>query len=209
MELTTLFTFVVAILVLTMTPGVDTLLIIRNTSRGGTRDGLITSLGTCGGLLVHALLSALGIAFILEQTAWAFNLLKLAGAGYLIWLGITSLIAARRGAKLVASSVHDQTANAWQALREGLLTNVLNPKTLIFYMAFLPQFIDPTGNPVTQSLLLAGIHCLVATLWQGTVVLLVARARDWMLRPRVSQVFNAVTGTVLLGLGGRLAASDL
>ena len=139
------WSFGVAITLLTVTPGVDTLLVIRNTSRGGLRDGVLTSLAICAGLFVHALVSSAGISLILLQSAWAFSALKLIGAGYLIWLGIKSLKSARRARGLnVDVTVTRQQVSCWLPLREGFLSNVLNPKTVVFYMAFLPQFIAPT-----------------------------------------------------------------
>lgn len=90
--------FLVAITLLSISPGVDTLLVIRNTARGGVRDGVLTSLAICCGLFVHAAVSALGISLILLQSAWAFQLLKLAGAAYLVWLGVQGLLAAPPGA---------------------------------------------------------------------------------------------------------------
>lgn len=137
--------FLVAITLLSMSPGVDTLLVIRNTARGGWRDGVATSLAICCGLFVHATISALGISLILLQSAWAFGVLKLAGAAYLVWLGVASLLAARRGQGLPLAAVGTERAAVplWRPVREGLLSNVLNPKTVVFYMAFLPQFIAP------------------------------------------------------------------
>ena len=90
MEISSLTTYLIAITLLTITPGVDTLLVIRNTARSGWRDGAVSSFGICSGLFVHAVISAVGISVILLQAAWAFSALKLAGAGYLVWLGISS-----------------------------------------------------------------------------------------------------------------------
>ncbi|MCV6588768.1 MAG: LysE family translocator [Marinobacterium sp.] len=203
-------TFLAAITILTMSPGVDTMVIIRNSARGGWRDGLVTSTAICMGLFVHATVSAVGIAVILAQTAWAFNALKMAGAAYLIWLGLTSLRAAmsnQAGFKL-GEFQQGNDFRFGRSVKEGFLSNVLNPKTVVFYMAFLPQFIDPEGNALTQSLLLAGIHFTIAMLWQGGIVLLVDRARGWLQKPRVSRAFDGLTGTVLTALGARLALTD-
>lgn len=210
MEFELFLTFLAAITILTMSPGVDTMVVIRNSARGGWRDGLVTSTAICMGLFVHATVSAIGIAVILAQTAWAFNALKLVGAAYLIWLGITSLRAAVKGQSSFKLGDFKQ-GNDFQmmrSLREGFLSNVLNPKTVVFYMAFLPQFIDPTGNAMLQSFMLAGIHFVIAMLWQGGIVLLVDRARDWLQKPRVSRVFDGLTGSVLTALGARLALTD-
>ena len=161
--------YLVAITLLTITPGVDTLLVMRNTGRGGLRDGCVTSVGICSGLFIHATLSALGISLLLVETAWAFSALKWAGACYLVWLGIGSLRQAlRRGDAPAAKDVTVARRKVGLAVsfREGLLSNVLNPKTALFYMALLPQFVDPAGNAFEQSLMLAGVHFLLAMLWQ-------------------------------------------
>ena len=201
--------FLVAITLLTMTPGVDTMVTIRNSARGGWKDGFTTSFGICSGLFLHATVSALGISVILLQSAYAFSALKLVGAGYLIWLGLNSLysIYAGRGMFSVPETAGQQF-ELKRSLREGFLSNALNPKTALFYMAFLPQFIDPQGSALWQSLMLAGIHFVIAMLWQCLLAMGVNRARLWLQRPSVSRVFNGITGTVLLLLGGRLALSD-
>ena len=199
--------FLVAITLLSMSPGVDTLLVIRNTARGGWRDGVTTSLAICCGLFVHAAVSALGISLILLQSAWAFGLLKLAGAAYLVWLGINGLRAARRGHGLPVGGVQAerQVVPLWRPLREGLLSNVLNPKTVIFYMAFLPQFIAPGDPALVKSLWLAGVHFVVANLWQIAIVLMVGSAGRWLASPAFSRWLNGITGAVLVGFGIKLA----
>jgi RhtB (resistance to homoserine/threonine) family protein len=199
--------FLVAITLLSMSPGVDTLLVIRNTARGGVRDGILTSLAICCGLFVHAAVSALGVSLILLQSAWAFGALKLAGAAYLAWLGLDSLLAARRGRGLPVAAVQSrrQRVSAWRPLREGLLSNVLNPKTVIFYMAFLPQFIAPGEPLLAKSLWLAGVHFVIANLWQVAIVLTVSRAARWLASPGFARWLNGITGAVLVALGVRLA----
>lgn len=199
--------FLVAITLLSISPGVDTLLVIRNTARGGVRDGVATSIAICCGLFVHATVSALGISLILLQSAWAFNMLKLAGAAYLIWLGISSLLAARRGTPLPVRGVVTRGSPVpfWQPIKEGLLSNVLNPKTVVFYMAFLPQFISPSDPALLKSLWLAGVHFVIANIWQISVVLMVGGASKWLASARFAQTLNAATGVVLVVFGVRLA----
>ncbi|NIC07938.1 LysE family translocator [Billgrantia bachuensis] len=199
--------FLIAITLLSMSPGVDTLLVIRNTARGGVRDGVLTSLAICCGLFVHATISALGISLILLQSAWAFSALKLAGAAYLIWLGINGLVAARRGGALPLQAMQRerQPVPAWKPLREGLLSNVLNPKTVVFYMAFLPQFIAPADPALLKSLWLAGVHFVIANLWQIAIVLMVGSAGRWLASQLFARALNGVTGAVLILFGVRLA----
>ncbi len=207
----TLITCLVAVTVLTLTPGVDTLLIIRNSARGGWKDGAVSSLGICSGLFVHALVSALGISLLLMQTAWAFSALKMAGAGYLVWLGLNSwgrLVSRKEGTVFGEIKAIPVKFNGVRSFREGFLSNVLNPKTVIFYMAFLPQFIDPLRDPVSQSMVVAGIHFLIAMIWQCLLASMVERAKGLLQRPKFGQIFDALTGSVMLYLGSRLVLDD-
>ncbi|MCG7599199.1 LysE family translocator [Halomonas sp. McH1-25] len=201
------FPFVLAITLLSITPGVDTLLVIRNTARGGVRDGVVTSLAICCGLFVHAAVSALGISLILLQSAWAFGVLKLLGAGYLVWLGIQSLLSARRGNPLPVAGLETarRDVSLWLPVREGFLSNVLNPKTIVFYMAFLPQFIAPGDPALLKSLWLALVHFVIANIWQIAIVLMIGKAGHWLARRSVSRTLDSVTGTVLVIFGIKLA----
>lgn len=200
--------FLLAITLLTMTPGVDTFMVIRNAARGGWRDGLLTSFGICCGLFIHATISAAGLSVILLGSAQAFVALKLAGALYLAWLGYQSLKSAWRAKGMNIPEVQAKAVRPWLSLREGFLSNVLNPKPIIFYMAFLPQFIDPTQSPLAQSLFMAGLHFTIATVWQGLLVVLVHRARLWLAQPRVARSLDGIAGVVLLGFGAKLASSE-
>lgn len=202
-----LWAYLVAITLLTVSPGVDTLLVIRNTVRGGFRDGVLTSVAICLGLFVHAAVSAGGISLILMQSAWAFSLLKLAGACYLVWLGGRSLYAAYRGEsglKFQAGTVRHRRVSVWTSLREGFLSNVLNPKTVVFYMAFLPQFIQPGDPALAKSLFLAGLHFVIANIWQLVLVLMVGRVAVWLSRPRIGRYFDSLTGSIMVFFGIRL-----
>ena len=211
MDPQTFATCLIAVTLLTLTPGVDTMLIIRNSARGGWIDGAVSSLGICSGLFIHATVSALGISIILLQTAWAFNALKFAGAAYLIWLGLCSWKRAVSGRQSIlagkVSTGHDIFLFS-RSFREGFLSNVLNPKTVIFYMAFLPQFINPTEPALFQSLMVAGIHFTVAMLYQCVLAAMVNKARIWLQRPTVNRVFDTFTGSILLFIGLRLATDE-
>ena len=198
--------FSVVAAALTIAPGADTLLVVRNTRRGGRRDGLVTMAGICSGLYLHALLSALGISVILMHSATAFTALKIAGACYLVWLGVQSLRGAARRADLrpADAAARVDVAPA-RCLREGFLTNVLNPKVAVFYLAFLPQFIAPTDPVLQKSLLLTAIHFAQGILWLGIIAFVVDRSRRYFLRPVIRRWMDAACGTLLVGLGLRLA----
>lgn len=199
--------FLVAIIILTLTPGLDTALVIRNTTRNGSMHGCITSLGICCGLFVHATLSAIGISAILLQSAELFHVMKWIGAAYLVYLGVTSLIGVWKGeGHLDIGNVSvKQTASIKRSFREGLLSNVLNPKTAVFYLAFLPQFINPAYSPLLQSLLMASIHFVIAMVWQCGMATMVHSAKNWVQNSSAMKWMEGITGVVLVSLGLKLA----
>lgn len=210
MDTHTFITCLFAVTMLTLTPGVDTILVIRNSGRGGWSDGATTSLGICCGLFVHATLSALGISIILLKTAWAFSLLKYAGAAYLICLGINSMRQALTRPHLPASGNMEAAKTAFQfnrSLREGFLSNVLNPKTILFYMAFLPQFIDPARSPLQQSLFIALLHFCIGMVYQCSLAAMVTKAKQLLKGGTTARVLSGLCGGILVYIGLRLAAT--
>ena len=211
MDFNTLLTCLLAVTLLTLTPGIDTLLVVRNSARGGWYDGAVSSFGICSGLFVHALVSACGISIILLQTAWAYNGLKIVGAAYLLWLGLTSwrrLLLKKANTMFTGPAVAALEFNSIRSFREGFLSNVLNPKTVIFYMAFLPQFIDPNKGALWQSLTVAVIHFAVAMTWQCLLASMVGRAKSWLEDPRYSRTFDGLTGSMMIFIGIRLVFTD-
>jgi RhtB (resistance to homoserine/threonine) family protein len=198
------FTAVAALL--TVAPGPDTFLVVRNSLRGGRRDGFATALGITSGLYFHALLSAVGVSAVLARSVSAFGVLKVAGALYLAWLGVQSLRAAARPAAAQAAgdpaAAHVPGARSY---REGLLTNLLNPKVIVFYLALLPQFISPGDAVVPKALLLAAIHGALGVAWLGLLAWGVDRSRQFFLRPRLRRFMDGLCGAVLVGFGLRLA----
>ncbi len=197
--------FLIAITILTLTPGLDTALVIRNTSRSGLADGCMTSFGICSGLYVHALFSAVGISAILAQSAELFQAVKMVGAVYLIWLGLSSLRALmKNGGGLKVGEQAQQAYSAKRSLREGFLSNVLNPKTAVFYLAFLPQFVNPEGSPLLQSMLMASVHFIIAMVWQCGLAGALNSAKNLLKNASFMKWMEGVTGMVLVGLGVKL-----
>ena len=202
------FTGIAAIL--TLTPGADTMLVMRNVLTRGQRAGILTALGICSGLFFHATLSALGLSLILVRSAAVFDIIKLTGACYLIFLGSQSVWRAlHHGASKVpetpGSVVIEQKKESWRSVVEGLLTNVLNPKVAIFYLAFLPQFISPGDRVFAKSVMLAGIHFTIGIIWLSLVTAFLGKMRALLNRPRIRGVIEAATGAVLIAFGVRLA----
>ena len=205
---TRLLAFLAVATLLTITPGADMALVTRNVLRGGVGDGLRTSAGILTGLCVWAFLSAVGVAALLAASATAFTVLKLAGAAYLVYLGLTTLWRAHR-VPPAQSPGRQPTGRAFGGLyREGLLSNLLNPKVGIFYTTFLPQFVEPGSSVLAWTTLLAGIHIATGVVWLVFFAWLVARARDVLGRPRLRRTLDRVTGCVLVGLGVRVASAS-
>ncbi|WP_100753951.1 LysE family translocator [Vibrio salilacus] len=201
--------FLIAITILTLTPGLDTALVLRNSSRGGFADGSTTSLGICLGLFVHATFSAIGISAILAQSAELFNAVKMVGAAYLIWLGATTLKSVWQGELgTVNTQAQQRQLNLTRSLREGFLSNVLNPKTAVFYLAFLPQFINPEGSAFLQSCLMASIHFVIAMVWQCGLAGVLNSAKNLLQSSTFMKRMEATTGVVLVGLGVKLLIEE-
>ena len=192
--------------VLTLSPGADTLLVVRNTLRSGRRHGLATAFGICSGLFVHAVLSALGLSVVLLKSSAAFTVVKIVGAGYLACLGIGSLVRAFRGRSGAEDEIGSGSGRPDSPpFMEGLLTNVLNPKVAIFYLALLPQFLRADDPVLLKSLFLASLHWTVSILWLIFLVLSLERVRSLVSGDRFRRGVDALGGTILLGLGVRLA----
>jgi RhtB (resistance to homoserine/threonine) family protein len=201
--------FIGLVAVLTVTPGADTALVTRNTLSHGRTAALCTTLGISLGCAVHATLSGLGLSAILSQSAALFEAVKFVGAGYLLFLGVRSLLGVGHGPLPVAGAAPAPAVareGAWRgAFLQGLLTNVLNPKVALFYLTFLPQFMNPGDPVVLKSLALAGIHILLGLVWLSTYAYFISRLSDLLLRPAVRRRFERVTGGLLILLGLRLA----
>ena len=199
--------------VLTVLPGADTALVTRTAIGAGRRAALAATFGILTGVLMHATASALGISAILARSTAAFTVMKFAGAAYLVWLGARTIrdsLRARDGAPPATPPAAGGPASPDRAsltpfYRQGLFTNLLNPKVAIFYLTFLPQFISP-GDPVLQkSLLLAGIHNVLGLAWLSAMAWFFGRLGEVVSRPAVKRRLEQVTGTLLIGFGLRLA----
>jgi RhtB (resistance to homoserine/threonine) family protein len=200
--------FTLAAAALTIAPGADTMLVIRNVLRGGRRDGVVTTFGICSGLFVHATLSALGVSMLLMHSATAFHFVKLAGACYLGWLGLQSLRGAVRtphppNRLEEVEPTHRRALQ--QCFLEGLLSNVFNPKTAVFYLAFLPQFIGPMEPALTKSLLLEGIHYVEGILWLAALSIMLDHIRRFLLKSMIHRWLDGLCGAMLIGFGAHLA----
>ena len=195
---------------LTISPGADTLLVIRSVISRGPVAGLLTTAGICSGLFVHASLSAAGLSLILLKSALAFEVLKTAGACYLLYLGFQSIRQLFKNGQgnighMLADASQDGRKSARRAFMEGMLNNILNPKPAVFYLALLPQFIGPADPVFLKSLMLAGIHFAMGIIWLSAISLFLGRMRTFLASPQAQKWLEASSGVILIGLGIRLA----
>jgi threonine/homoserine/homoserine lactone efflux protein len=203
-------TFAIAALVLIMMPGPDQALITRNALVGGRYGGLLTMLGGVLGVSVHAGAAALGLSALLVASATAFTVLKVAGAAYLLWLAVQMLRSAAR-TRREPEEDHPVAAPISRSayLRQGFLSNALNPKVALFFVTFLPQFLSSaSGSPRAEALLLSVVFALLYLGWFGGYVAVVDRLGRWLRRPSVKARIEQVTGVVLLSVAARLATAQ-
>ncbi len=211
-DTTQLLMFIAAGWLLNLTPGPDVLYIVSSALKSGVRAGIVAALGIVSGCFVHVFAAALGVGALLATSATAFTVLKWAGAAYLMWMGVKLLLARGSGASIVPAGVSaDGVAlNLGRIYRQGFLTNVLNPKVALFFLAVVPQFIAPgTQDKVTAFLLLGLIFNLnslpinfgYAWLagWASRRVGTIQRAMHWM---------DRAAGVMFIGFGLRLAMSE-
>jgi len=209
--MTLFLAFIGVAVVILLVPGPDISITTRNTLLGGKAGGIFTALGIVSGTAIWAFATSVGLAALLVASEPLFLAVKYAGAAYLIYLGIQSLREALwpsvtdHGA-LEGKAIRRLTAGA--AFRQGLLSNLGNPKMVIFFASLLPQFV-PTGVDAFMWLLLLGsVFVAMGLAWLMIYTLLIAKAGDFMRRPAVRRTIEGVTGTVLIGLGIRIAAEQ-
>jgi threonine/homoserine/homoserine lactone efflux protein len=184
----------------TVVPGADMALVTRQVLVGGPRLAYRTIAGNLSGLLVHGFALALGLSALIVASATAYTTVKLAGAAYLIWLGVQTIRTSRRPPERAI-----ETSAPRHAFLQGLLSTVLNPKPALFFLTFLPQFVDRDRAVLPQTLTLAAIHVVVGLIWLTTYAHLVDRARAVLTAPRVKAWLERTTGAVLIALGVRVA----
>jgi RhtB (resistance to homoserine/threonine) family protein len=203
-----LLAFVAAAVILTLTPGVDTAMVLRSAAAGGPRQAVLAAAGICTGCLIWATAVSFGLGALLMASQLAFSVVKWAGAAYLLYLGLKLLLHPRDrfdAGNAGAAQVKAGQAKAGQAFRQGLLTNLLNPKIGVFYITFFPQFIPASVNVTMFSLLLAVIHVIVSLAWFAVIIAATVPMGHMLRRPRIVRALDRVTGGVFVAFGARLA----
>jgi threonine/homoserine/homoserine lactone efflux protein len=204
----TLLVFMAAGLTLNLTPGPDMLYVAARSTAEGRAAGVVSALGIAAGTLVHIAALALGLSALLDAVPLAYDAVRLAGAGYLVWLGARALL--RPGAAAGAAAL--APASRWRVFRQGAVTNVLNPKVALFFLAFLPQFVDPArGSAAAQIVALGLLFNVSGTVVNVLVALGASRAGAWLRRSgggRAGRTMQRATGVVFVALGVRLALTS-
>ncbi|MFJ6887561.1 LysE family translocator [Streptomyces californicus] len=195
-------------------PGADFTVVVRNALASRTA-GLATALGVAGGLLVHTALAVAGLAAVLVTLPVLFRTVQLLGGAYVLYLGISALYALRRRGGQGEEGTVDAGAGRpaprefGRALRQGFLTNALNPKAPVLFLSLLPQFVPHGQPPLPRTLLLAAVVVVLALIWFPAVALLVDRLGRWLRRPRTARVVEGGSGVALTGLGLALVTGPL
>ncbi|MEQ6289505.1 LysE family translocator [Vogesella sp. GCM10023246] len=199
--LSSLLLFSATAALLTITPGLDTALVLRTAVNEGRRAALAAGLGICGGVLAWGVIVACGLGALLHTSALAYTLLRVIGAAWLLWLGVQLL--RRRSEPAANPDTTTDTDGNW--FWRGVLTNLLNPKVGLFYLTLLPQFLQPQDNVLWMSLAMALIHALEGVIWFALLVLVAARASTWLQSPRVQRSLDRLLGVAFIGFGAKLA----
>ena len=200
-----LLAFVAAATILTLTPGVDTAMVLRSAAAGGPKRAAYAAVGIALGCLVWGAAVSLGLGALLSASELAFTAVKWAGAAYLAYLGIKLLVHPRTS--LGEAELGSADLDSWASFRQGLLTNLLNPKVGVFYITFLPQFI-PVGTSVAVfSFVLATVHVLLSLIWFAVLIAATVPMGRFLRRPRVVKGMDRVTGGVFIAFGAKLALS--
>jgi RhtB (resistance to homoserine/threonine) family protein len=189
--------------IVVITPGVDMAVVTKNALLHGPRQALASAFGINLGIAFWTVAAALGLAALIAASAAAFTVVKLVGAVYLVYLGMHALRASRSGQVQVEMPRAGLSVRA--AFRQGLVSNLLNPKIAVFFTSLLPQFVDRHGAAASQLLILGALFNVLGIVWLVSYATIAARGRNLLTRPSVKRGLDRLSGAVLIGLGARLA----
>ncbi|UCD91041.1 MAG: LysE family translocator [Desulfobacterales bacterium] len=201
--------FLVSCILLNITPGQDTMYILGRSIAQGRKAGMISVLGIMSGVLVHTLLAAFGLSVILATSSLAFSIVKYLGAGYLVWIGLGFLLKGESDSRL--ETVKTEQKKSWTIYRQGVLTNVLNPKVSLFFLSFLPQFVVPQADFIFVPFLILGMTFFTT----GSIWCLVLVCGSTWLKGKIQHqtpmggITKKLTGALFVGLGVKLAFSSV
>jgi RhtB (resistance to homoserine/threonine) family protein len=202
--------FALVVGLLTVTPGLDTALILRTSLLVGRRSAWAVVLGIQIGTLLWGLLTSVGLSALLAASHLAYEVLRWAGVAYLVWMGVQMLRHSRKGDADDDAALPEKPGSGrwWPAFHRGLLTNLLNPKVGVFYVAMLPQFMPDDVPHAAMGLLLAGVHVCEGLVWSALLIGFTGLVRGWLRRPSVKRGLDRLTGVIVIGFGLRLAVEQ-
>ncbi|WP_409252678.1 LysE family translocator [Bacillus sp. SCS-153A] len=198
------YLFIFMSIMLIILPGPDTAIVTRNTLSGGSNKGMQTLLGTICALLIHTLAAVAGLSAIIVKSAVLFSFFKYAGALYLVYLGVKSILSLRRNSIPGDLSQENKYKNK-SSFKQGFLTNILNPKVAVFFLTFLPQFVTTGSEPLIPFLLMGITYAVLTAVWFLVYIFLINQISTFMKMPTTTKVIEALTGTILIGFGIKLA----
>jgi RhtB (resistance to homoserine/threonine) family protein len=205
MILENFYLFVVMCILLIILPGPDTAIATKNTLTVGRTGGFRTIFGTCCALLIHTLAAVVGLSAIIVKSAFLFSVFKYFGAVYLVYLGIKTLWALRQNKTAPTEMSAESKYGNKSCFKQGFLTNLLNPKVAVFFLTFLPQFVDSGSNSFIPFLIMGITYTLLTAIWFLFYIYLLNQIRTFMKKPRTQMLMEGITGTILIGFGVKLA----
>ncbi|PGB04143.1 LysE family translocator [Bacillus toyonensis] len=198
--------FIVMSICLIILPGPDTAMATKNTLVAGKMGGVKTVFGTCVALLIHTLAAVIGLSALIVKSALLFSIFKYVGALYLIYIGIKALLAVKNKEGVNTNDVSINNDNEHTScFRQGFLTNLLNPKIAVFFLTFLPQFLNPSHNTFIQLLVMGLTYLVLTVIWFAFYIFLIDKISAFMKKPTTQRYIQGLTGIVLIGFGIKLA----
>ncbi|MDM5333079.1 LysE family translocator [Ureibacillus composti] len=200
------YLFIIMCILLIILPGPDTAIATKNTLTVGKTGGLKTALGTCCALLVHTSAAILGLSAIIVKSAFIFSVIKYVGAVYLIYLGVKTLWSLRKKVEVAIADENNkhQIGNS-SCFKQGFLTNLLNPKVAVFFLTFLPQFVNTESNTFLPFLIMGATYTVLTAIWFLLYVYSIHQISAFMKKPTAKNAMESITGAVLIGFGIKLA----
>lgn len=196
--------FLITCVLLIILPGPDTAIVTKNTIVNGQKGGFQTMIGSCVGLSIHTIATVAGLSAIIVKSALAFTVIKYVGAAYLCYLGMKTLLN-MRAKKVEINDIPSIEAKGNSYFKQGLITNVTNPKVAVFFLTFLPQFLAAGNEPFWPFLTMGIMYIVLTFIWFALYVFLLNKIRNFMKKPATQAVIEMLTGAVLIGFGLKLA----